>query len=184
MRRKLLAPTFRQYLLQYFSARFFRLIAAVFGRQAHQPAAHQTVVGAGRFRTWIAALARFSPTGRRFWVAEDMVVGVEGVHVRLGWELRVQGQAKQSAVTAVVDLGSQVREHRWSWILEVVVDENPARLFGDEDTAVRGEPERRRFVQAIDRDGVLKAFGKGRRRQGRLGSEEKGRDRAEERDKP
>lgn len=142
-----------------------------FRRQPHQPAADQTGVAAVEVWARVAGFFRGAPLRRRAGVAEDVVVGVEGVDVGAPrFEFRVERKAEQPPVAGVVDVGPQVGEQFRRRVFEVFVDVDLARLGCDEDAAVGGEAEVGRLLDVGDRDFVLEAgrqrrFRRGQRRQ-------------------
>lgn len=130
--------------------------------QPDQASADQTGIAAVEVGTGVAGLVFFAPLRRWRGVAEDVVVGVEGVNVRAPvFEFRIQRQAQQAAVAGPVDVGAQVGEDFRRRVFDVFEDEDSARLLRDEDTAVGSETEVGRLFEVADRNAVLEAFRQG-----------------------
>ena len=116
--------------------------------EARESTADQAAVGrrSGRSR------ARVAPAGRWRATAEDVVVGIEHVHVRAvpgsAGQARVKGEPEQAPIPEVVDVGRQATERRRRRIGQVVEDLDGAALLGDEDAAVGGEPDGHRVHEA------------------------------------
>ena len=173
VRRRLLAPVFEEQFLLGFAPFLDGFVgdrfAPDFGdtrRQPHETTAHRAGVDVGvdRFGAGVAGRVAGAPparigAGRLF--ADHVIEGVEDVYVRPRREARVEGEAEDAAVAVVVDLQLQVREGFRGFVGEVLVDEDLAGLFGDEDLAVGGETEGGRFFDVRERDRVLETAGKG-----------------------
>ena len=150
MARELLAPVVDQDLL--------RGRDAAAHRQADEAAADQAAVGVGTRHGGAGVIpARRAP-------ARDGVARVEGVHVRAGREGGIERHPEEAAVPVVVDVGLEVREDRRRGVRDAVEDLDDAGLLGDEDAAVRREPQGCRQGQARPHVGVVEAGQRVRRR--------------------
>ena len=77
-----------------------------------------------------------------------MDAGVQPVDPRLGGEVGVESKPEEAAVEEVVGgTGSGELERRRRGVVERVEYLDPSRLLGDEDPAVRAEPDRGGDVQ-------------------------------------
>src|ERR1700742_4963228 len=72
-------------------------------------------------------------------------------------ELGIEGEAEDAAIALIEDLGAYAREDRRRGGLEIFIDGDDSRLLGDEDAAVGGEAEGRRFVDVFEDRRVLEA---------------------------
>ena len=146
----LLAPVLDQHLLTAGHRVAGRL-------QPREPAAdHASVSG----RTWRRG-ARVPPLGCRRRVAEDVVVAVQDVDVRIGRKAGREGHAQQATVPEVVNVRAQVGEHRRRRVSERVEDLDDPALLGHEDSTVRRKPDDGRRVEAADDRGLLEPGGEG-----------------------
>src|SRR6185503_6331061 len=133
-------------------------------REARQPGADDAAVGGrpGRVRASVAPARRVR---RR---AEDVVVGVQDIHVRavaagaVG-DGRVEGHAEEAPIPVVVHVRLEVGVDRRGGVGQVVEDLDHAALLGDEHTAVCGKAQDRRVREAGPDRGLLEAGGDGLR---------------------
>src|SRR5829696_2455522 len=103
MRRILLAPVLDQDLLGA-----GHLVGVGVDLQAREAPADHAAVGGGTRGggTRVGEYARRAPARRRLCAAELVVVCVEDVDIRVGGEVRVEGQPEQTPVPEVVDVGA------------------------------------------------------------------------------
>jgi hypothetical protein len=136
------------------------------GGQPGEPAADDATLAGGAGRVGTAVI----PPGRRAAGPEDVVVGVQDIHIGPGRELRVDRQPEHPPVPEVVHRrGETGAEHGRSGVRDAVEHLDLAALLADEHLAVGSELDVHRVGQAAP-DGLIgEVLRQGRRLRGRGG---------------